>query len=89
MIMGAVCGFIVAHESGSPTLAFLAGMAGGAALALIFAVLTQLLMANQVASGLALTLFGLGLAALLGWATRASRSPMSPSPSPRRCARSR
>jgi simple sugar transport system permease protein len=41
-------------------------MAGGAALSLIFAVLTQLLMANQVASGLALTLFGLGLAALLG-----------------------
>jgi simple sugar transport system permease protein len=66
MIMGAVCGFIVAHESGSPTLAFVAGMAGGAALSLIFAVLTQLLMANQVASGLALTLFGLGLAALLG-----------------------
>jgi simple sugar transport system permease protein len=66
MIMGAVCGFIVAHETGSPTMAFLAGMAGGATLALIFAVLTQLLMANQVASGLALTLFGLGLAALLG-----------------------
>ncbi|MBF9059241.1 ABC transporter permease [Rhodobacterales bacterium HKCCSP123] len=66
MIMGAVCGFIAAHETGSPTLAFLAGMAGGAALSLIFAVLTQFLMANQVASGLALTLFGLGLAALLG-----------------------
>jgi simple sugar transport system permease protein len=66
MIMGAVCGFITAHETGTPTLAFLAGMAGGAALSVIFAVLTQLLMANQVASGLALTLFGLGLAALLG-----------------------
>jgi len=66
MIMGAVCGFIAAHESGSPTLAFLAGMAGGAALSLVFAVLTQFLMANQVATGLALTLFGLGLAALLG-----------------------
>jgi len=66
MIMGAVCGFVTAHHTGSPTLAFTAGMAGGAALALLFAVLTQLLMANQVASGLALTLFGLGLAALLG-----------------------
>jgi simple sugar transport system permease protein len=66
MIMGAVGGFAVAHETGSPTLAFLAGMAAGAALSLIFAVLTQLLMANQVASGLALTLFGLGLAALIG-----------------------
>jgi len=66
MIMGAVCGFITAHHTGSPLLAFVAGMAGAAALSLIFAVLTQILMANQVASGLALTLFGLGLASLLG-----------------------
>jgi len=66
MIMGAVCGFVTAHQTGSPTLAFGAGMAGAMAMALIFAILTQLLMANQVASGLALTLFGLGLAALLG-----------------------
>ncbi|MBL4627974.1 MAG: ABC transporter permease [Roseicyclus sp.] len=66
MIMGAVCGFIVANQTGSPTLAFIAGMAGGAAMAAIFAVLTQFLMSNQVATGLALTLFGLGLAALLG-----------------------
>jgi ABC-type uncharacterized transport system permease subunit len=66
MIMGAVCGFIVANLTGSPTLAFMAGMAGGAALSVIFAVLTQFLMSNQVATGLALTLFGLGLAALLG-----------------------
>lgn len=66
MIMGAVCGFVVAHHSGSAALGFAAGMAGGAALAILFAVLTQLLMANQVASGLALTLFGLGLAALIG-----------------------
>lgn len=66
MIMGAVCGFVVAHHSGSAALGFAAGMAGGAALAMLFALLTQLLMANQVASGLALTLFGLGLAALIG-----------------------
>lgn len=66
MIMGAVCGFIIANLTGSPTLAFIAGMAGGAALSIIFAVLTQFLMSNQVATGLALTLFGLGLAALLG-----------------------
>ncbi|WP_341863878.1 ABC transporter permease [Gymnodinialimonas sp. 57CJ19] len=66
MIMGAVCGFIVANQSGSITLAFIAGMAGGAGLSVIFAILTQFLMSNQVATGLALTLFGLGLAALLG-----------------------
>ncbi|MEM6390945.1 MAG: ABC transporter permease, partial [Pseudomonadota bacterium] len=66
MIMGAVTGFITAVETGSVALAFLAGMAGGLLLSAIFAVLTQLLLSNQVATGLALTLFGLGLAALLG-----------------------
>ncbi|MEJ6392509.1 ABC transporter permease [Gymnodinialimonas sp. 2305UL16-5] len=66
MITGAVCGFITAHETGSPTLAFLAGGTGAALLSMIFAALTQFLMSNQVATGLALTLFGLGLSALLG-----------------------
>jgi general nucleoside transport system permease protein len=66
MIIGAVTGFIVAVETGSVTLAFLAGMAGGMVLSAIFAILTQVLLSNQVATGLALTLFGIGLAALLG-----------------------
>lgn len=66
MIMGAVCGFVVAHHSGSAFLGFVAGMGGGIALAFLFAILTQILLANQGASGLALTLFGLGLAALIG-----------------------
>jgi general nucleoside transport system permease protein len=66
MIMGAVCGFITAVQTGSPMLGFLGGAAGGAALSLIFAVLTQFLLANQVATGLALTLFGLGLSSLIG-----------------------
>jgi simple sugar transport system permease protein len=66
MIMGAICGFITAVETGSPILGFLGGAAGGAGLALIFALLTQYLLANQVATGLALTLFGLGLSSLLG-----------------------
>ncbi|MFM2389253.1 MAG: hypothetical protein RLZZ437_808 [Pseudomonadota bacterium] len=66
MIVGAVCGFIAAVETGSPLLGFLGGMAGAVSLSLIFAFLTQVLLANQVACGLALTLFGLGLAALLG-----------------------
>jgi len=66
MIMGAVFGFIVAINSGSPALGFVAGAVGGAGLALIFGFLTQVLLSNQVATGLALTLFGLGLAALLG-----------------------
>ncbi len=47
-------------------LGFVGGAVGGAALSLIFALLTQVLLANQVATGLALTLFGLGLSALIG-----------------------
>ncbi|MDQ2093564.1 ABC transporter permease [Rhodalgimonas zhirmunskyi] len=66
MITGAICGFAVTIESGSPTLGFVAAAAGGAGLSLLFALLTQFALANQVASGLALTLFGLGLSALLG-----------------------
>ena len=66
MITGAVCGFIVAVNSGSPLLGFLLAAVGGAMLSLLFAFLTQVALANQVASGLALTLFGLGLSALLG-----------------------
>jgi len=66
MITGAICGFAIAVETGSPVLGFLAAMIGGAALSLVFGFLTQVLMSNQVATGLALTLFGLGLSALLG-----------------------
>lgn len=47
-------------------MGFLAAAAGGAVLSILFAILTQFALANQVASGLALTLFGLGLSALLG-----------------------
>lgn len=66
MITGAICGFAIAVNTGSPALGFVMAAVGGAALALLFALLTQVALANQVASGLALTLFGLGLSALLG-----------------------
>ena len=66
MIVGAICGFAVAVETGSPMLGFIAAALGGAALSLLFVVLTQVALANQVASGLSLTLFGLGISALLG-----------------------
>jgi simple sugar transport system permease protein len=66
MIMGAVTGFIAAVATGSALAGFAAGIAGGVGLSLLFALLTQGLLANQVACGLALTLFGLGLSALLG-----------------------
>lgn len=66
MIMGAVTAFAVAVSTGSGTLGVLAGAAAGMAMAFIFGVLTLTLAANQVATGLALTIFGLGLSALLG-----------------------
>ncbi len=66
MLVGAVAGFAATAASGNAWLGILAGMAAGAAMALIFAVLTLQLMANQVAAGLALTLFGIGLSAFVG-----------------------
>ncbi|MEO1678981.1 MAG: ABC transporter permease [Pseudomonadota bacterium] len=66
MITGAICGFAVGLESQSATLGFAAAAVGGALLSLLFGVLTQVLLSNQVATGLALTLFGLGLSSLLG-----------------------
>ena len=66
MLVGAVVAFIVAAKTKSPWLGVGAGMCAGAALSLIFAVLTLTLQANQVASGLALSLFGVGLSAFVG-----------------------
>ncbi|WP_371157845.1 ABC transporter permease [Jannaschia sp. 2305UL9-9] len=66
MIMGAACGFIAAIETESLWLGFGAAMVAGAVMALLFGFLTQVLLSNQVATGLALTLFGLGLSSLLG-----------------------
>ena len=75
MITGAICGFAIAVNTGSPTLGFLAAAGGGAILALLFGLLTQIALANQVASGLALTLFGLGLSALLGQGYQGIKPP--------------
>jgi len=66
MIIGAVSGFATAVESGSPWLGFIASALAGAVFSLLFVLLTQVAKANQVASGLALTLSGLGLSALMG-----------------------
>lgn len=66
MVVGAVCGFGAAYASGSVTLGILAGIGGGMIIALLFAVMTQTFLANQVATGLALTLLGLGVSGLIG-----------------------
>ncbi len=75
MIIGAVCGFIVAVNTDSPMLGLLGAAVGGAVVSMLFAFLTQYLLSNQVATGLALTLFGLGLAALMGSSYNGIRPP--------------
>jgi ABC-type uncharacterized transport system permease subunit len=66
MVMGAVCGFGAAFATGSPLLGVFAGIGAGMGLSLLFGFLTLSLVANQVATGLALTLLGLGLSGLIG-----------------------
>ncbi|NSY48576.1 ABC transporter permease [Agrobacterium tumefaciens] len=66
MIMGAVCAFAAAHMTGSPYLGILAGIASGAVFSLLFGFLTLTLVTNQVATGLALTILGLGVSGMLG-----------------------
>jgi len=75
MIVGAICGFIAAVKTGSPVTGFGAAALAGATMALLFALLTQVFLSNQVATGLALTLFGLGLSALIGQGYNGIRPP--------------
>ncbi len=66
MMMGAVSAFAVAYHTGSLVLALLTAMLVGGLLAAIHAFLSVSLRANQVVSGLTLTLFGTGMASFLG-----------------------
>ena len=66
MLMGAAAGFVAGVESGSLVVGFALSMGAGLLMALGFAALTLGLQANQVASGLALTIFGLGASAYIG-----------------------
>ena len=66
MLSGAIIGFITTYMTGSVWLGVACGALAGMALAALFALLTIGLKANQVASGLALAIFGAGLSALLG-----------------------
>lgn len=66
MAMGAIAGFAITHHSGSPWLGVLAGMAAGALMSFLFAIVVLTLMGNQVATGLALSILGVGLSAFIG-----------------------
>ena len=78
MILGAVCGFIVGQSVGDPWIGLLAAAAVGGLAALLHAFISITLQANQYVSGLALTIFGLGLSGFLGreWVGRPLRQPM-------------
>jgi len=66
MIMGALSGFLVLAITGDPwTATILATLVGGLT-SLIHAILSISLRANQLLSGLALTMFGLGVSGFLG-----------------------
>lgn len=66
MIMGAVIGFAVANQTGSGTLGVIGAIAAGMAMSALFGFLVLVLVANQVATGLALTILGLGLSGMIG-----------------------
>ena len=66
ILIGAVCGFAAAHLTGSAMAGIVAGMFSGVLMAALFGFLTLTLQASQVATGLALTIFGIGLSALIG-----------------------
>jgi len=66
MLMGAVVGFIATHHLGSSMAGFTAAMLAGMAMSLLFGFIVITLNANQCATGLALTIFGLGLSSFVG-----------------------
>jgi ABC-type uncharacterized transport system permease subunit len=68
MLIGAVIAFAVTYTTGNPWLGILFAATASAAASMIFAFLTLTLSANQVATGLALTIFGTGFSALFGQA---------------------
>jgi simple sugar transport system permease protein len=78
MLAGAVTGFAATMLTGSGTVGVVAAALAGMAMALLFGVLTLSLLSNQVATGLALTIFGVGLSALVG--SGFVGSPVAPLP---------
>jgi len=66
MLVGAVAGFIAASVTGNIYFGLCIALISGIAIALIHALLTITIAANQVATGLALSIFGSGLSAFIG-----------------------
>lgn len=66
MAVGAVTAFIVTHHTGNPWLGLCVAIIAGMLVSIVHALASVSLQSNQVVSGLALTMLGLGLAGLLG-----------------------
>ena len=66
MLVGAVSAFIILIITGSYFLAFFVSILSGIIMSGLFAFLVLFLMSNQIATGLALTIFGIGLSSMLG-----------------------
>ncbi len=66
MLLGAVAGFIAGFKTGSATIALISAMVAGGLGGVVFSYLTVSLRANQVVTGLALTIFGTGISSLWG-----------------------
>jgi general nucleoside transport system permease protein len=66
MAVGAVSAFIVTHHTGNPWLGLCVAILAGMLISLVHAFTSVSLQSNQVVSGLALTMLGLGIAGLLG-----------------------
>jgi general nucleoside transport system permease protein len=66
MLIGAVTGFAVTFTTFNPWLGMLAAAVAGAAASMVFGLLVLTFGANQVATGLALAIFGIGLSTLIG-----------------------
>ncbi len=75
MLLGGACGYVAAVRSDSMLVAVLAASFGAAAGAMLYAVLTVTLRANQNVTGLALTTFGAGLANTLGSTAANTNTP--------------
>ena len=66
MLVGAVSSFVILVITGNYFLAFLISILSGIIMSGLFAVLVLFLMSNQIATGLALTIFGIGISSMLG-----------------------
>ena len=66
MLVGAVSSFVILVITGNYFLAFIVSILSGIIMSGLFAFLVLFLMSNQIATGLALTIFGIGISSMLG-----------------------